>query len=305
LGTVEEFYREWQDKKALGTYLREQYAFLRRTKRDVGKELASVNKIVETVDYDENEVRSIEDLARQLAIQATTGSFVERGNAARELDMLVRHHTGVAKAKYVADFVRILVESGEPVVLFGWHRDVYDIWLERLADLKPAMYTGSETPNRKAKSAEAFLRGETDILIMSLRSGAGIDGLQKRCSTSVVGELDWSPAVHEQGPIGRLNREGQTSPVNVFFLVTNEGSDPPMMELLGLKSSIAAQIVDPLAGPQETHSDQSHLQLLVQRYLTGKEKRVAVARPDEPEAPHIEARCTDSVQPDLFERTAA
>jgi hypothetical protein len=40
--------------------------------------------------------------------------------------------------------VRIMVEGGEPVVLVGWHRDVYDIWLE-LRDLKPAMYTGSES----------------------------------------------------------------------------------------------------------------------------------------------------------------
>lgn len=117
LGDYGDFSREYlthtgklSDPKALGTYLREQYAFLRRTKADVGKELPAVNRIIDTVAYDEAEVRSIEDLARQLAIKATTGAFVERGNAARELDIMVRQATGVAKARHVADVVRILIE---------------------------------------------------------------------------------------------------------------------------------------------------------------------------------------------------
>jgi hypothetical protein len=73
---------------------------------------------------------------------------------------------------------------------------------------------------------------------MSLRSGAGLDGLQKRCSTMVFGELDWSPGVHHQC-IGRLDREGQEQPVTAMFLVCDDGSDPPMMEVLGLKAAAA------------------------------------------------------------------
>ena len=81
-----------------------------------------------------------------------TGSFTERGNAARDLDLMVRQATGIAKARAVADVVRILVEGGEPVfAIFGWHRAVYDIWLERLADLNPAMYTGSESRQQKVE----------------------------------------------------------------------------------------------------------------------------------------------------------
>ncbi len=283
LGSYEDFVREWtgntlriKDPAALGSYLREQYAFIRRTKRDVGQEVPAVNKIVDVVDHDEKAVRSIEDLARTLAIKAVSGSFVERGQAARDLDMLVRHQTGVAKARQVAAYARILVEAGEPIVLVGWHRDVYDIWLEELRDLEPAMYTGSESASAKGKSKDAFLSGETNILIMSLRSGAGLDGLQKRCSTMLFGELDWSPGVHHQC-IGRLDREGQTSPVTAIFLVTNEGSDPPMMEVLGLKASEAARIVDPSLGVQMAHSDYSHVRRLVERYLSKRDAAAAAA----------------------------
>jgi hypothetical protein len=272
LGDYGEFAREWApngrlgDPKAFGTYLREQHAFIRRTKQDVGQDMPAVNKIVDVIDYDVVAMRSVDELAQTLAVRATSGTFTERGEATRELDLRVRHATGLAKAANVAAMARIIVEGGSPIVLVGWHRDVYEVWLRSLADLEPAMYTGSETAAGKNASVGRFLAGETDVLIMSLRSGAGLDGLQARCSTMVFGELDWSPGVHHQC-IGRLDREGQTEPVTAIFLVVDEGSDPPMMEVLGLKASEASQILDPTLGVQSARSDGGGLRALVARYL--------------------------------------
>lgn len=274
LGSYDDFAREWvdhsngriKDPKALGTYLREQHVLLRRLKADVGMELPKASVLVEHVDYDAKTVKSVEDLARQLAIRATTGSFVERGQAARELDIMVRQSTGLSKARAVAQFVRLMVEAGEPVLLMGWHRAVYEIWLEALKDLRPAMHTGSESAAHKEREKQRFLDGDTDVLIMSLRSGAGVDGLQHRCSTVIIGELDWSPGIHQQ-IIWRLDRDGQTRPVTCFMLVTDEGSDPPMMDVLGIKRSEATQIVDPNLGVQVVMEDTSNLRRLVDRYL--------------------------------------
>jgi len=146
---------------------------------------------------------------------------------------------------------------------------VYEIWNRELADLKPAMYTGSETASKKDAAKARFLSGETDILIMSLRSGAGVDDLQHRCCTGIFGELDWSPGIHQQC-IWRLDREGQTNPVTAFFLVTDDGSDPPMMDVLGIKASEAQSIVDPHLGVEVKENDTSHLRKLVERYLDRK-----------------------------------
>lgn len=281
LGPYSDFLREWTsnghhigDPEALGSYLREQHVLLRRRRSDVGRELPPVNRIVDQVSYDANVVRSADDLARQLAIKATEGSFIERGQAARELDALMRHRTGIAKAPMVADYIRILLEAGEPVLLVGWHRDVYDIWLDRLRDFNPAMYTGSEPAAKKRESERRFLEGETDLLIMSLRSGAGLDSLQERSQTVVFGELDWSPGIHHQ-VIGRLDRDRRDGGVNnvmAIFLVTDEGSDPPMMEVLGLKASEASGINDPGLGVQPVSRDSSHLKKLVNQYLRGRRK---------------------------------
>lgn len=323
LGTSTEFTIEWcgyggkiNDPQALGTYMREQNVFLRRTKADVGMEMDPVNRIVEYIDYDAKAVKSVEDLAHALALKATSGAYMERGQAARELDMMMRQVTGVSKAKQVAQFVRILVESGEPVLLAGWHRAVYDIWLKELRDLNPVMYTGSESTTQKEAAKQAFISGASKLMIISLRSGAGLDGLQHCCSTVVFGELDWSPGIHHQ-LIGRLDRDGQKQPVTAFFLVVDEGSDPPVMDVLGLKASQQHSILDPSIGVQQVHTDKTRLRSLVERYLTKRsaggvpqaahvdlEYAAALdAPPGEAEPPAIPEAA--DAQPDLFGKEPA
>ncbi|MDZ7886580.1 MAG: hypothetical protein U5N53_28415 [Mycobacterium sp.] len=137
------------------------------------------------------------------------------------MDYRLRQATGIAKAPFVADFVRLLLESQDKVVLFGWHRAVYDVWLHRLQFFKPV---------------DAFINGDSRVLIISLRSGAGLDGLQHVASTIVFGELDWSPGVHRPGHPGKLNRDGQKHKVLAYFCVSTDGSDPVILDVLNLKA---------------------------------------------------------------------
>lgn len=276
LGDRWDFLREWavphgnhfkvREPQALGSYLRDNYLLLRRTRHEVGRELPPLNKVVHIVGYDSTEVKRSEEIAKQLALKVVGGSFVERGQAARELDAFMRHQTGVAKAREVAAFVRIILESGEPVLLAGWHRDVYGIWETELWDFDPVFYTGSETPAQKVAAKEAFISGKTNLFIISLRSGIGLDGLQKRCKTVVIGELDWSPQVHSQ-VIGRIDRDGNEQQVTVYFPVCEFGSDPFIISLLGLKSSQSHGIVDPLTSVPDQYSDESRIKMLAESFL--------------------------------------
>lgn len=273
------FMREWcndgnivGDPKALGTYLRENNLFLRRTRKDVGRELPPLNKIVHTVDFDESELNKIQDLAKTLAIKVMQGSFVERGQASRDLDIMVRHATGVSKAKGVANYVKMILESGEPVLLAGWHRDVYEIWNKELEKYKPVMYTGTESPSQKEESKRKFINGESDLMLISLRSGVGLDGLQERCKFVVIGELDWSPKVHEQiiGRVDRDKQDGNNNHVTVVFLTSDSGSDPAIIEILGLKSSQSSGITDPLATVETINMDDSRIKMIAKSYLGEK-----------------------------------
>ena len=258
LGTEAEFKTEWctyeqkpriRDPKAFGTYVREQGLMLRRTRLEVGRELPSLTKIPHCVNADTLALEAIGDRTAELARLILTNNPTAKGEkwkAAEEMSYLVRQATGIAKAPYVADFVRLLVESGERVLLGGWHHEVYAVWEDRLRDLSPARFTGLESPNEKERAKQRFLKGETPVLMMSLRAGAGIDGLQGACSVVVFGELDWSPAVHEQFT-GRIHRDGQAAPVLAYYLIAESGSDPVISDVLGVKRAQIDGVRDPYA----------------------------------------------------------
>lgn len=283
LGTREEFNREWcadkciKDPKAFGDYLRREGLMLVRTRKEVGRELPPINKLIQPIETDAKALARVAGTAVDLAktILAANQTFRnEKFQASSEFNVLLRQATGVAKAPYVAEFVRMLLETEEKVVLFGWHHEVYAIWQEALKDFKPVMYTGKESMAQKEASKKAFIEGDSRVMIISLRAGAGLDGLQEVCRTLVIGELDWSPGVHEQN-IGRLARDPESGildslgPVFAYFLLAEDGSDPVMADVLGLKR---AQIDGVRNQHQELVEeltvDPNHIKTLAQAYLT-------------------------------------
>ena len=275
LGSSREFQVEWcpggkhvSDPKALGSYLRTENIALRRTEDsdEVNLDLPSLNRLLTEVDWNADDAASDMQLQRHLAEKILHGRFTERGQAARELDLMLRQETGIAKARSVAAYVRMIAEGGEAVIVAGWHREVYRIWNRELADLAPVMFTGSETQKQKRAAKEAFIAGESKVLFLSLRSGAGLDGLQHACCNVVFGELDWSPQIHTQ-VIGRLRRFGQKRPVTAHFLHTDGGSDPAMIELNGLKAYQAHGIVDPFEAPKGATDDSSRMRELAEQIL--------------------------------------
>lgn len=281
LGTSAEFIREWceyrygkacvREPNALGAYLRNEKMMLRRTRKDVGRELPPIIRYLQDVEFDRDVYERGVSAADELARLILTGTFEQRGQAARKFDLEMRQTTGLAKAPFVAELVRMLLESGEKVLLAGWHKSVYAVWRDRLSDYRPAFFTGDETAGQKETARRDFIEGRTDLLIMSLRSGAGTNGLQDVCSVIVLGELDWSPAVHHQ-IIGRLARDGQDSSVQVFIPVAPIGSDPTMAAVLGLKSAQATGIVDlgTEANPDIVEADPQRVRQLAIDFLKSR-----------------------------------
>jgi SNF2 family DNA or RNA helicase len=292
LGTHEEFNREWcsgfgeqmklKDPSAFGTYLREQFIMMRRTRRDVGRELPELQKIVQKTEADAAALDKVKSSAAELAKIILGAGETHKGQkmqAAEELSNSLRQATGIAKAPYVADFIQLLVESGERVLVYAWHREVYSVIRAKLFEshVKSAMFTGSETANDKLAAKNAFIKGDIDVLLMSLRSGAGVDGLQKACKTIVFAELDWAPGVHEQC-VGRVYRDGQPDPVIAYFLVADEGSDPIVSEVLGLKREQIEGIRSPGAPElEELQTDGGHIRKLAEHYL----KKAGIKLPDQ------------------------
>lgn len=261
LGDWDSFTREWcygygsdvvADPSLLGDHLKREGLMLRRTKMEVLDELPDKRRVVFPIDGDSKifnkEIKNAMSMVKQLDVSE---NHLDKGRLHRLIDIETRKATGLSKAKDVADFVRLLVESDESVVLFGWHHEVYDYWNELLKDLRPGFITGRENDAQKSENKRRFMDGDTKVLIISLRAAAGLDGLQNVSCVSVFGELDWSPGVHSQCE-DRLHRIGQSDSVLSYYPVVSEGSDEVMMEHLGFKT---AQFVGIMGDAVETQED--------------------------------------------------
>lgn len=279
LGSWGEFLINWcvshgshwlvKDPAALGAYLQSEGITLRRTNEDaeVASTLPPLSKAVIEVGWNEGDAESDRELQRRLALRVLNGGWSERGQAARELDLLLRQETGVAKARSVAAYTRTLVEAGEPVLLAGWHREVYRIWNEAMSDLQPVMFTGTESQPAKSRAKGDFISGKSKLMIMSLRSGSGLDGLQECCAHVVHGEFDWSPQVHAQVN-GRARRYGQPRAVTAHYLHVDGGSDPVLMSTLGLKASQSHGVLNPYGGDEgATPTDETRIRQLAKAVL--------------------------------------
>jgi len=259
LGDYESFSREWchgygsdtvVDPELLGDYLRREGLLLRRTKEQVLKELPPKRRVVQAIDFDTGLYSEL----IQGAIEKAMGyddikEFTERGRVKREIENETRQATGIAKAKHVAAFVRMLLDAGEKVLLFAYHHAVHEIYMDELRNYGPVKITGRETGKQKDDAVEAFMAGRTPVCIISLRAAAGLNLQVANCV--VFGELDWSPAIHSQAE-DRAHRMGQHDSVLCYYLVSEGGMDEAIQETLGLKVS---QFIGLMGDRPETQED--------------------------------------------------
>ena len=278
LSDWESFSREWctgygekivAKPDVLGDYMRSEGLLLRRTKDmpEIKDQIPEKFRATYPVDmeldiFNKMMKATIEKAKKYDEIE----KWNEKGLAKTQIVEETRQATGVAKALSVALFSRSLLESGERMILFGYHHAVYEIWEEELKDFNPAVIHG-KAKNRE-ENLQRFLDGDTNLLIMSIRSGEGLN-LQGSCRCVVFGELDWSPSIHKQAE-DRVHRLGQDAQVMVYYLIASGGADEFIQETLGLKKSQFVNLMgDKLETEEEVAFSQSyadsHMEDLIDR----------------------------------------
>ncbi len=279
LGDWESFSREWcygygnavvVKPELLGDYLRREGLMLRRTKQEVLKELPPKRRAVQELDWnDKLYAQLMAPVLPDVIRWKTDGTLTASARAMLEesISQHVRQATGIAKAPYVCQFVRALLDSGEKVLLFAHHHAVMDTYKQELKHYRPGFITGRETISAKADAVERFMSGRTDVLCISLRAASGLN--LQRATCVVFGELDWSPAVHSQAE-DRAHRMGQEDSLLCYYLVAPQGSDAAMQEALGLKVSQFVGLMgdtplSPAESAEAAHQARKHVEMIAQQ----------------------------------------
>jgi superfamily II DNA/RNA helicase len=141
-------------------------------------------------------------------------------------------------------FDDIAAEDGRKVVLFSEWTTMLDLIEPLLRKRKLAFVRldGSVPQKRRQELVHEFQTNpECRFFIMT---NAGSTGLNLQAANTVINvDLPWNPAVLEQR-IARAHRMGQTQPVQVFILVTENTIEESLLATLSAKKEVALAALD-------------------------------------------------------------
>lgn len=209
---------------------------LRREKRDVLVDLPpriinhvelectpQVKKIIQ-----EEELKTIEQAG-------------ENDPAMFKLGEIIRIRGVLAKYKVPSciDYINDLLEEEEKIVIFYHHKEVCRELKEGLKRFKSFTIDGSVQPHTRGRIVDDFNRdSQARVFFGQMEAcGEGIDGLQRSSSTCVFIEPSWSHTDIEQC-IGRLERDGQRTDINVHILTIKDTIEARMMSVVAQKLEV-------------------------------------------------------------------
>jgi superfamily II DNA or RNA helicase len=157
---------------------------------------------------------------------------------------------------------QLLAEGNRKIVVFSEWTMMLDLIEERLAKRgrhrtgkrgsRPSpspsrpkwVRLDGKVPQRKRQALVHQFQTDPEISLF-LTSNAGSTGLNLQAANTVINvDLPWNPATLEQR-IGRAHRMGQTRPVQVFVLVTEETIEENLLATLAAKRDLAMAVLDP------------------------------------------------------------
>src|SRR6195952_6179944 len=104
-------------------------------------------------------------------------------------------------------------------------------------------FTGAESLRAREQAIADFHADPNACVLFSSDAGATGLNLQRAASCCINLELPWNPAVLEQR-IARINRLGQTLPIDVYNLVTEDGIEGRIAKLLEQKQAVFSTLFD-------------------------------------------------------------
>ncbi|MBK6847508.1 MAG: DEAD/DEAH box helicase [Proteobacteria bacterium] len=143
----------------------------------------------------------------------------------------------------------LVVAQGRKVVVFSQWRRMLRLaeWALRGvlegAGLRAVYFSGEEAQRRRTQNLVDFHDDpRTCVLLATDAGGVGLN-LQRAASCVINLELPWNPAVLEQR-IGRIYRLGQKLPIEVYHLVSEEGIESRIVDLVADKRALFTGLFD-------------------------------------------------------------
>jgi SNF2 family DNA or RNA helicase len=266
------------------TVLRERLApvMLRRLRKDVLAQLPARVDTRVPVELTSVQREAHEDLRRPIAriLQSAAKRPLRQPEFLQLMQLLARQRmicNGMAQVHFEEDWPRCQTQQPTPTFLEGLFAPklaalrgvieplviaqrrkaiVFSQWRNMLrlcewavrdqlaaAGLRAMFFTGAESARQREQAIVAF-HDDPSVAVLFLSDAGGVGlNLQRAASCCINLELPWNPAVLEQR-IGRIYRLGQTQPIDVYNLVSEDCIESRIAALVERKRAVFSGLFD-------------------------------------------------------------
>lgn len=208
----------------------------RKEKSEVFKDLPKKKRITVPMEISsENEYLALENSLYD-SITDSSKEFDVKSNM-----MKLQRSAFPLKEKSVRAWIDNFVSDGNKLIVFAWHRSVIE-YLEEQFKGKCAKVYGSQNAELKEAEIRKFAGDGCDLLLMNISTCTGIDGLQKICNDATFVEFPYTVTALEQAE-NRIDRLGQESPVNIYYLAAANTIDERYADILEKHNNINNTVI--------------------------------------------------------------
>ncbi|MEV4711713.1 DEAD/DEAH box helicase [Micromonospora sp. NPDC049374] len=247
-------------------------AYLRRNQDDVLDELPELIEVEEWLPMS----------------SADTGCYreaVERGNFMQMRQAAMLQAAESTKVQRLVEIVREAAENERRVIVFSHFREVLDVIARTLPGPVYGPLTGSVPANHRQRMVDDFSAARHGAVLVAQIVAGGVGLNIQAASVVVICEPQLKPTTEAQA-IARAHRMGQVQSVQVHRLLSEEGVDQRITELLAGKRRIFddfARLSD-LADASPEAVDLSEAEL-VQEVVAAERQRLFTPTPELPPQP--------------------
>lgn len=155
---------------------------------------------------------------------------------------IARAELALAKVPMIIEHVSNLMQQGEKVIVFAYHRAVIEALRERWSNSCALIYGGTPT-NRRQAEADRFQEDPDCNPFIGQYTAAGTGYTLTAARFVVCTEITWLPHELTQAE-DRAHRIGQLDVVNVHHLVVQGSMDDGMLGKIIAKQAIIDQALD-------------------------------------------------------------
>jgi SWI/SNF-related matrix-associated actin-dependent regulator 1 of chromatin subfamily A len=251
---------------------------VRRFKKDVAKELPpkTIHHIyLETSSQTEKIAKQMEDSPEGAALIEnilSTGNYPTPSATAHLFTQ--RRLFNLSKLPSIKAYLSTYLESTwvydhrpASLVVFAYHKEMVTELIDFFRAISPLQQrettfpltveaiTGETPATKRQAIVDRFQNKSTQVLVCNIHA-AGVGLTLTAASTAIVTELDWSPAIMEQAH-DRLHRVTQSSPVNIYWLLSKTKLDTRVASILKSKIKLIDNVVGGEGVTGETEEEDS------------------------------------------------